>query len=189
MNKNIKHFLVTFLVSAICLFGTSSCLTSLIVEAVRETKRQSKEANEGPKAIPGTYAFSAIAPSGQRLYYANWGGNSVRVVNPTVEYQGSWPVNMTSNYISGNVVVPEKVKHGDKEYTVEAISGDAFSLCSGITSIVLPKSIKRIEEHAFSRYTRTIVSYCYVPLRAIGYDKRVLMFQKNYGSPSISSKK
>ena len=177
MNKNIKHFLVAFLVSAICLFGTSSCLTSLIVEAVRETKRQSKEASEGPKAIPGTYAFSAIAPSGQRLYYA-MNHSSVRVVNPTVEYQGSWPVNMTSNYISGNVVVPEKVKHGDKEYTVEAISAGAFGLCSGITSIVLPKSIKRIEEHAFSRYTRTIVSYCFVPLRSIGYDKRVLMVSK-----------
>lgn len=148
--KNIKHFLATSLVAVVCLFGTSSCLTSLIVEAARETKRQLKEENEGPKVIPGDYDFSAVAPSGQRLYYKYNGSGSVRVVSPQ------------RNYISGNVVVPEKVKKDDKELSVVRIFDDAFAFCSDLTSIVLPKSISEIDyKNAFSGCPnlRTIVFY------------------------------
>lgn len=148
--KNIKHFLATSLVAVVCLFGTSSCLTSLIVEAARETKRQLKEENEGPKVIPGDYDFSAVAPSGQRLYYKYNGSGSVRVVSPQ------------RNYISGNVVVPEKVKKDDKELSVVRIFDDAFAFCSDLTSIVLPKSISKIDyKNAFSGCPnlRTIVFY------------------------------
>ncbi len=151
--SNLKHFLVIFLVAITCLFGISSCLTSAIVDAVRETKRQNNEESKGPKVIPGDYDFYSVAPSGQILYYKYWGSGEVQVVNPKP---------LSYGYISGNVVVPEKVKRGDKELSVVRIFDYAFANCSLLTSIVLPKSIKEIAYgNAFSGCAnlRTIILY------------------------------
>ena len=52
------------------------------------------------------------------------------------------------NY-SGDIVIPEKITSNEKEYTVTAISKDAFKKCHGLTSIVIPKSVTYIGEWAF----------------------------------------
>lgn len=50
--------------------------------------------------------------------------------------------------LKGNVVIPEKVKIGDIDYSVAVIGKElsGFMGCDYITSIVLPKTIKQIDE-------------------------------------------
>ena len=53
------------------------------------------------------------------------------------------------NSYSGNVVIPEQVKFEEKNYTITAIGSNAFSGCSGLTSIELPVGVISIGDGAF----------------------------------------
>ena len=50
---------------------------------------------------------------------------------------------------SGDAVIPESVQHGGKLYAVTTISNEAFSDCSGLTSVTIPASVTSIGNGAF----------------------------------------
>ena len=70
-------------------------------------------------------------------------GNEVAVVNREERY-GSY---------SGSVIIPEKVTYNGVEYPVTAVANGAFRECSGLTSVMLPRSIKTIGKFAFKNCT------------------------------------
>ena len=52
---------------------------------------------------------------------------------------------LNPSYYSGDVVIPETVTYNGVTYLVTAIGNQAFYRCSNLTSIHIPKSIKRVE--------------------------------------------
>lgn len=52
-------------------------------------------------------------------------------------------------YYSGDVVIPEKVVYDGSVYSVTSIGSYAFCYCSGLTSIVIPETVRSIGESAF----------------------------------------
>ena len=67
----------------------------------------------------------------------------------TVTYGGSNYDN-NDNYYYGDITVPSSVSYDGNTYTVTGIGKQAFVICDGITSIVLPNTIVSIGEFAFS---------------------------------------
>lgn len=65
------------------------------------------------------YDFSAVAPSGQTLYYYILGSGSVEV---------------TTSYPTGSLVIPNSVTNGGNTYSVTSIGNYAFEGCSGLTT-------------------------------------------------------
>lgn len=51
--------------------------------------------------------------------------------------------------ISGEIIIPSTVTHGENTYTVTGIRGSAFFNCSGITSVSIPSSMITIGWDAF----------------------------------------
>lgn len=54
-----------------------------------------------------------------------------------------------SNYVSGNLVIPEKITYNSTEYSVTSIGEKAFNLCTGLTSVSIPESVTSIGGYAF----------------------------------------
>ena len=50
---------------------------------------------------------------------------------------------------SGDVVIPSSITVEGQEYPVASIGKDAFSYCSGLTSVTIPNSVTSIGEDAF----------------------------------------
>ena len=55
-----------------------------------------------------------------------------------------------STKLFGNVIIPEAVNFGDKNYKVTAVADSGFRNCSGIKNLVLPASITKIGKAAFA---------------------------------------
>ncbi len=51
--------------------------------------------------------------------------------------------------IIGEIVIPETVEYEGKTYTVTSIGSRAFSECTGLTSVTIPKSVTSIDDGAF----------------------------------------
>ena len=79
------------------------------------------------------------------------------------------------NCYSGNIVVPEKLDNG---YTVTGIGDECFNVCTELTSVTLPGTLKTIGEYAFSYCSKltsisipgsveSIKNYCFHECRAI----------------------
>ena len=60
----------------------------------------------------------------------------------TVTSNGKYPY-------SGNVVIPEQVTHDGNTYSVTSIGDNAFTYCSGLTSVTIGDSVTTIGERAF----------------------------------------
>lgn len=94
-------------------------------------------------AMPKTanaYDFSAVAPSGQTLYY-NISDSSVIVTFP-----GYW-TNRYPDYAekpTGNLIIPASVTYGGITYAVTGIEVRAFEDCTGLTSVTIPNSVTTI---------------------------------------------
>lgn len=59
-------------------------------------------------------------------------------------------VTNSADKYSGDISIPEKIILNDTEYTVTSIGKEAFKDCTSLTNIILPNSITKIDEAAFS---------------------------------------
>ena len=94
------------------------------------------------------YHFSAVAPSGQTLYYYTNGGKAIvtfpnNASNPWGGY--SAPV--------GDLVIPDSVNFGGQTYPVTSINQYAFKQCTGLTSVTIPNTVTSIKFNAFCQCT------------------------------------
>ena len=97
------------------------------------------------------YDFSAIAPSGQTLYYNITSPSTVEVIAPGgVVYSSSNWAGYTSP--TGSLTIPSSVSYLGYNYSVTSIAGGAFMLCE-ITSVTIPVTIKHIGSWAFASTT------------------------------------
>ena len=61
---------------------------------------------------------------------------------------------------TGAVDIPSIVKHDGVDYAVTSIGENAFTNCSGITSVTIPSSVTNIENGAFDGCTGLTDVYC-----------------------------
>ena len=86
-----------------------------------------------------TYDFSAVAPSGQTLFYT-----IDTVTNTTVSVVG-----FDNTQPMGNLTIPSTVTYGGNTYSVSSIGIMAFYGCKGLTSVTIPNSVTSIGRAAF----------------------------------------
>ena len=67
------------------------------------------------------YDFYAAAPTGQTLYFKICDSAQVNVVNPRTN-------NSDSNYVAGDLVIPETVSYCGTTYTVTGLSTHNFMM-------------------------------------------------------------
>lgn len=89
------------------------------------------------------YDFSAVAPSGQTLYYTINGSNvSVVHENSTEPYYTTFP--------AGDLIIPATVTYRGTTYNVTSISDHAFYRCTGLITVSIANSITFIGDYAFT---------------------------------------
>lgn len=71
--------------------------------------------------------------------------------------------------LSGDIVIPERVKNGKKEYVVASVGQEAFRRCDKVCSVTLPNTIAEINGNAFEECEN--LSSVKLPdnLKTIGY--------------------
>lgn len=96
--------------------------------------------------------FSAVAPSGQTIYY-KFNDNYTAAI---VTYPGSSPYDPYNGYSSaptGDLVIPTSVTYYGYTYAVIEIDSYAFSGCTGLTSVIIPNSVTNIGRDVFRNCT------------------------------------
>ena len=88
------------------------------------------------------YDFSAVAPSGQTLYYNIVDGNAqVTHQNTSYPYYTTYP--------TGNLTIPSTVTYNGTTYSVTSIGAGAFESCTGLTgTLTIPNSVTTIGTNA-----------------------------------------
>ena len=92
------------------------------------------------------YDFSAVAPSGQTLYYKITSDTSVSISHPNNYSAPHWG---TYEMPSGILTIPSIVEHNHRNYIVTSIEIHSFNNCSTLTSVSIPTSISSIGGSAF----------------------------------------
>lgn len=88
------------------------------------------------------FDFSAVAPTGQTLYY-NIRGSNVIITRPSINWSGySKP--------AGNLTIPSSVVSNGVSYNVVAIDFFAFGYCSNLTSVSIPNTVTKLDSRAFA---------------------------------------
>ena len=92
--------------------------------------------------------FSAIAPSGQTLYYNIVDNNRVVVVN---QNNTMWEPFYSDGAPVGALIIPDSVTHPVTGiiYVVDSIGDNAFAGCNNLTSVIIPNSVTSIGDGAF----------------------------------------
>ena len=94
------------------------------------------------------YDLSAVAPSGQTLYY-NVSNGMAQVTN-----EGYFGYCIYySTYPTGNLIIPDTVSYNGIAYPVKTIEINAFMGCTGLTSVSIPNTVYYIGPHAFEGCT------------------------------------
>ena len=65
-----------------------------------------------------------------------------------VTFRGETSTTYENEY-SGEIVIPETVTLNGKTYTVTEIGDEAFAICTELTSVTIPNSVKRVNSYAF----------------------------------------
>lgn len=91
------------------------------------------------------YDFSAVAPTGQTLYF-NIVSGQAQVTTQNDDYP-----NYYSTFPTGVLVIPSSVTNNGITYSVTSIGPFAFYACSDLTSVTIPNSVTSISYNAFSR--------------------------------------
>ncbi len=97
------------------------------------------------------YDFSAVAPSGQTLYY-NFLNDYSGVEVTCHHFIGTIMYNDgdTAYYnLVGEITIPDSVEYGGIMYCVKGISDGAFVNCAGITGVTFPEHLEYIGTSAF----------------------------------------
>ena len=96
------------------------------------------------------YDFSAVAPTGQTLYYTILPTNNVCVV-PPIGYNGTAGQRNWDGYNepTGALMIPDSVTHDGSTYYVTAIGARAFDNCDNIVTINIPSNVTSIGKEAF----------------------------------------
>ena len=91
------------------------------------------------------YDFSAVAPTGQTLYY-NISGSNVTVTKPgsIIAWQGF-------TQPTGYLTIPSSVSYNGVTYTVTSIGYGAFNDCQNLTTVNMPNTITSIGNYAFEQ--------------------------------------
>lgn len=107
-------------------------------------------------ALAQNFDLSAVAPSGQTLYYdVAWDHSSgvseevAILVHPgSVSNTGSWG---TYEMPTGALVIPDSIlpPYSGDSIPVRGIQSRAFMNCTGLTSVVIPNTVRVIGEFAF----------------------------------------
>lgn len=102
-------------------------------------------------ATAHAYDFSAVAPTGQTLYYDILSSTTVSVTFPN----SNDPWNGWSGFSepSGALTIPSSVTYGGITYTVVRIDFAAFFECNSLSSVTIPNTITSIYSYAFHNCT------------------------------------
>ena len=98
--------------------------------------------------------FSAVAPSGQTLYYVIRGSSTVAVCAPGFE-AGKYSCGRGGYWLSyvqkpvGDLIIPNTVTYNGITYSVTEIATGAFNDCNELTNIVIPNTVTAIRNSAF----------------------------------------
>ncbi len=97
------------------------------------------------------YNFSAVAPTGQTLYYDILSSTTVSVTFPN----SNDPWNGWNSFTepSGALTIPSSVTYGGITYTVVSIDSAAFFECNSLSSVTIPNTITSIYSYAFHNCT------------------------------------
>lgn len=98
------------------------------------------------------YDFSAVAPSGQTLYYEviSYNDFTVKVVAPTISSAGLYFWGADYQKPTGNVTIPSSVSNSfGTTFNVTEIAERAFRSCSDITSVSIPNGVTIIGGFSF----------------------------------------
>ena len=93
------------------------------------------------------YDFSAVAPTGQTLYYVINQNN----ISVSITYPGSSGSDLSNYWYgyskpTGHLTIPSSVMNNGLTYSVTSIVGYAFAACTGLISISIPNSVSKIDQ-------------------------------------------
>jgi hypothetical protein len=112
--------------------------------------------------VARTADFSAVAPSGQTLYYNITSSTTVTLVAPGGTNWGDYTTP------AGRLEIPSQVVYNGTTYNVTALAENALRQCDGLVAVTVPGSVKTIGVTAFFRCTALTAAHLAEGVETIG---------------------